>query len=51
MAKRCPCSSESFSSLNALANSIPLTTASKRSTSVTSSSVVRANGDISIGQS
>src|SRR4051794_19134727 len=51
IAKRWACSSASFSSLNALANSIPPTTASKRSTSVSSSSVVRANGDSSIGQS
>jgi hypothetical protein len=40
-----------LSSLNAFAISMPLTTASKRSTRVSSSSVVRANGDSSIGQS
>ena len=45
------CSTLSLSSLKAFANSMPLTTHSNRSTSVGSSSVRRANGDISIGQS
>ena len=49
IANRSACSSASLSSLNALPSSIPPTKYSKRSTSVGSSSVVRANGESSIG--